>query len=136
MRFQQIDVGLETVDLETGLLEHEGNEILDRAFVPRDGGDPHEVLGQPNAGIGIERLQGPYLCPLPDHAACLRGGTAGGRGLRARAGCSASWTDHRRSSRTWRSPGRPARAGRRARAAEASPGGWQEFAVRSKARAR
>ena len=56
MRFQQIDVGLEAVDLETRLLEHEGDEILDRAFVTRDGGHPHQVLRQPNAGIGIERL--------------------------------------------------------------------------------
>ena len=61
MRFQPIDIGLETIDLETRLLEHQRNQILRRALVTRDRRDAYQVLRQPDAGIRVERLQGPCL---------------------------------------------------------------------------
>src|SRR6202171_5236400 len=68
MRLQPIEVGVETIDLEAGFIEHECDEILRRALVTCDGWDPDEVLGKPDASIGVERLHRAYLSQLPDHA--------------------------------------------------------------------
>src|SRR6202035_1559210 len=61
-------VGLESVDLETGLLERQRDEVLHRALVAGYRRDPDEILRQLDAGAGVQCLECPGLWSLPDHA--------------------------------------------------------------------
>ena len=64
MRLKPAHVGLEPIDLEARLLERERHQVLGRALIAGHRGNPHKVLRQPDAGVGVERLERPGFRPL------------------------------------------------------------------------
>ena len=66
-------VGLEAVDLEPGLLEHERHEVLRRALVAGHRWDADEILCQPDTGVGVQRLERLGFWSLSDHAVSVVG---------------------------------------------------------------
>ena len=72
MGFEPAHVGFEPVDLEAGFFEHEGDEVLHGAFVAGHRWDPDEILGQLDAGVGVQRLERDGFCLLLDHGVSLK----------------------------------------------------------------
>src|SRR5260370_9375447 len=64
---ETVHVRLEPVNLEAGLLERQGYEVLGGALVAGHRWDPDEILRQPDAGVGVQRLERPGFWSLPDH---------------------------------------------------------------------
>src|SRR2546423_1835303 len=71
MRLQATDVSLETIDLEAGLLQGKGDQVLHRPLLAGHRGDPDQVLRQVKTGVGIECLERPGFNTLPDHRLSL-----------------------------------------------------------------
>jgi len=67
MGLEPAHVGLEAVDLEAGLLERQGDEVLHGALVARHRRDAHEILRQLDAAVGVQGLERPGLGSLSDH---------------------------------------------------------------------
>src|ERR1700686_3647128 len=63
MGLKPAHVGLEAVNLEAGLLEHEGHEVLRRALVAGHRWDADEILRQPYTAVGVQRLERPSFWP-------------------------------------------------------------------------
>src|SRR5439155_3499048 len=67
MGLEPAHVGLEPVDPEAGLLERQRDEVLHGTLVARHRWDADEILGQLDAGVGVQGLQRPGLRSLSDH---------------------------------------------------------------------
>src|SRR5207253_10060035 len=63
------DVGVETVDLEAGFLQHQRHEVLHGPLLAGDRGYPNEVLRQPDTGTRVEGVQRFCDGRFSDHAA-------------------------------------------------------------------
>ena len=69
MGFEPADVGVETVDLEAGFLQHQCHEVLHGPLLAGDRGYPNEVLRQPDTGTRVEGVQRFCDGRFSDHAA-------------------------------------------------------------------
>src|SRR5260370_30393676 len=73
MGLETVHVRLEPVTLEAGLLERQRHEVLCGALVAGHRWDPDEILRQPDAGVGVQRLERPGFWSLPDHGVSVIG---------------------------------------------------------------
>ena len=64
---QEIEVGLEAIDIQAGSLHRDRHPILRRALRAGDRRNSDEVLHQPDACGRVERLQRPRFSPLLEH---------------------------------------------------------------------